>query len=103
MLLAIDIGNTEVTLGLFEGKRIVLSYRVSSQTRHTADEAALLLRQVAPELGGANGPADAARKAKGSRRAAAKGHDCVIASAVPPQTSIFSEAVRQLRCNAPHE
>ncbi len=103
MLLAIDIGNTEVTLGLFEGKRIVRSYRVSSETRRTADEAALLLRQVAPELGGANGAADAARKAKGSRRAAAKGHDCVIASVVPPQTSIFSEAVRQLLGKAPHE
>ena len=80
MLLTIDIGNTEVTLGLFEAKRIVRSYRVSSETRRTADEAALLLRQIAPELAGTNGAAEPAKKAKGSRRATAKEHDCVIAA-----------------------
>jgi type III pantothenate kinase len=102
MLLAIDVGNTEVTLGLFEGRRLVRSYRVSSETRRTADEAALLLRQIAPELAGTNGAAEASRKAKGSRRAAAREHDCVIASVVPPQTAIFVEAVRQLLGKAPH-
>jgi type III pantothenate kinase len=103
MLLAIDIGNTEVTLGLFEGKRIVRSYRVSSETRRTTDEAALLLRQIAPELAGTNGAAEGARKAKRSRRAIAREHDCVIASVVPPRTAIFAEAVKQLLGKAPHE
>jgi type III pantothenate kinase len=102
MLLAIDIGNTEVTLGLFEAKRIVRSYRVSSETRRTADEAALLLRQVAPELTGTNGAAEAVKKAKGSRRATAREHDCIIASVVPPQTAIFADAVRQLLGKTPH-
>src|SRR5512144_1967398 len=103
MLLAIDIGNTEVTLGLFEGRKLVRSYRVSSETRRTADEAALLLRQIAPELAGANGAAEGARKPRGARRAAAAAHACVLASVVPPQTAIFAEAARHLLGKAPLE
>jgi len=103
MLLAIDIGNTEVTLGLFEGRRLVRSYRVSSETRRTADEAALLLRQIAPELAGTNGAAEPKQKPRGSRRAVAAGHVCVVASVVPPQTAIFSDAAKQLLGKAPIE
>jgi type III pantothenate kinase len=103
MLLAIDIGNTEVTLGLFDGGKLKRSYRVSSETRRTADEAALLLRQIAPELAGMNGAAEPAAKGKGSRRAVAAAHESVMASVVPPQTAIFAEAVKQLLGKAPHE
>lgn len=78
MLLAIDIGNTEVTLGLFERARLLRSFRVSSETRRTADEAALLLAQAFPE----------AKRGAGGR--------AVIASVVPPQTPLFAEAVRRL-------
>lgn len=103
MLLAIDIGNTEVTLGLFEGRRLVRSYRVSSETRRTADEAGLLLRQIAPELTGTNGAAEGAKKARGAKRAVASEHACVVASVVPPQTAIFAEAARHLLGRAPLE
>jgi type III pantothenate kinase len=103
MLLAIDIGNTEVTLGLFEARKLARSYRVSSETRRTADEAALLLRQIAPELAGTNGAAERAEKARGARRAVGAEHACVIASVVPPQTAIFAEAVKQLLGKAPLE
>ncbi|MGE5178749.1 MAG: type III pantothenate kinase [Bacteroidota bacterium] len=103
MLLAIDIGNTEVTLGLFEGRKLVRSYRVSSETRRTADEAALLLRQIAPELAGTNGAAERTEKARGAKRAVGAEHACVIASVVPPQTAIFAEAVKQLLGRAPLE
>ncbi len=103
MLLAIDIGNTEVTLGLFDGGKLKRSYRVSSETRRTADEAALLLRQIAPELAGMNGAAEPAAKGKGARRATAAPHASVMASVVPPQTAIFAEAVKQLLGKAPHE
>jgi len=103
MLLAIDIGNTEVTLGLFEGRKLTRSYRVSSETRRTSDEAALLLRQIAPELAGANGAADSAAKARGARKRVVSEHACVLASVVPPQTSIFAEATRQVMGKAPLE
>jgi type III pantothenate kinase len=103
VLLAIDIGNTEVTLGLFDGRKLARSYRVSSETRRTADEAALLLRQIAPELAGTNGAAESSKKARGARRAVAAGHACVLASVVPPQTAIFAEAARHLLGKAPLE
>ena len=103
MLLAIDIGNTEVTLGLFEGRKLVRSYRVSSETRRTADEAVLLLRQIAPELAGTNGAAERTEKARGAKRAVGAAHACVIASVVPPQTAIFADAAKQLLGRAPLE
>jgi type III pantothenate kinase len=78
MLLAIDIGNTDVTLGLFAGKRLVRTFRVSSETRRTVDEATLLLSQVFPE-------------AKSGRA-----RNIVLASVVPAQTRLFADAARRL-------
>jgi type III pantothenate kinase len=44
MLLAIDIGNTNTVLGLFEGDQIASSFRVNTDGRATADEIALQWR-----------------------------------------------------------
>jgi type III pantothenate kinase len=44
MLLAIDIGNTNTVLGVFEGERLVHSWRVRTDSRATADELTLLFR-----------------------------------------------------------
>lgn len=44
MLLAIDVGNTNTVLGLFEGDRLVSSWRVKTDSRTTADEMALTYR-----------------------------------------------------------
>jgi type III pantothenate kinase len=38
MLLAIDIGNTNTVLGVFEGDQLVHSWRVKTDARNTADE-----------------------------------------------------------------
>lgn len=46
MLLAVDVGNTNVTLALFEGERLVADWRLSSLRERTADEMALELRQL---------------------------------------------------------
>lgn len=43
MLLAIDVGNTQTVLGLFEGKEVVQHWRVATDARRTADELAVLL------------------------------------------------------------
>jgi type III pantothenate kinase len=94
VLLAIDIGNTEVTLGLFTGRKLARSFRVSSETRRTADEAGLLLRHVFPEL---------ERRPGGAAEADAAGARAVLASVVPPQTPIFIEAVKRLLGRAPLE
>ena len=38
MLLAIDIGNTNIKYGIFDGDDLVASFRVSSRISRTADE-----------------------------------------------------------------
>ena len=46
MLLAFDIGNTNLTLGLFEGDRLETSWRLETVHTRTEDEYALLVRQL---------------------------------------------------------
>ena len=38
MLLAIDLGNTNIKYGVFDGEKLVASFRVSSRINRTADE-----------------------------------------------------------------
>jgi type III pantothenate kinase len=44
MLLAIDVGNTNTVLGLFDGAELLRSYRVKTDARSTADEILLTFR-----------------------------------------------------------
>ncbi|MFL6076298.1 MAG: type III pantothenate kinase [Mycobacteriales bacterium] len=44
MLLAIDIGNTNTVLGVFDEEKLVESWRVNTDPRATADELALMYR-----------------------------------------------------------
>lgn len=44
MLLTIDVGNTQTTLGLFDGEDVVEHWRISTDSRRTADELAVLLQ-----------------------------------------------------------
>src|ERR1700730_795964 len=46
MRLAIDVGNTNVTLALFEGEQLVADWRVTSHRERTADEVAVELRHL---------------------------------------------------------
>lgn len=38
MLLTVDVGNTNITLGLFEGDKIVATFRITTQAAKTSDE-----------------------------------------------------------------
>src|SRR5215208_6383135 len=49
MLLAVDIGNTNTVLGVFDDDRLIESWRVKTDARDTADELALTYRGL---LGG---------------------------------------------------
>jgi type III pantothenate kinase len=42
----VDVGNTNVTLALFDGERLVADWRVTSHRARTADELAVELRQL---------------------------------------------------------
>lgn len=44
MLLAIDIGNTNTVLGVFDGEKLDASWRIKTDARNTADELALTFR-----------------------------------------------------------
>lgn len=46
MLLAIDIGNTNTVVGLFRGEALLESWRVATSVTRTADENAVLLREL---------------------------------------------------------
>ena len=46
MLIAIDIGNTNITIGLFLDSELISTWRFSTDSRKTSDEYGLLLQQV---------------------------------------------------------
>lgn len=46
MLLAIDVGNTNITLGIFEGKELKGQFRMTSQQSRTSDEYGIALRDL---------------------------------------------------------
>ncbi len=44
MLLAVDVGNTQTVLGLFEDNRLTEQFRVGTDRTHTGDELAVMIR-----------------------------------------------------------
>jgi type III pantothenate kinase len=75
MLLALDIGNSQLTLGVFEGSRLVTTLRVATDARKLADEYGLLLSNLLNlnEI-------DTSRVS-----------DVCMCSVVPPLTPVFEE------------
>lgn len=51
MLLAVDIGNTNVVAGVFEGDQLKMSWRLATDRRKTADEYAAALRSLLDHRG----------------------------------------------------
>lgn len=80
MLLVIDVGNTETTLGLCDGEIVTDHWRVTTDAARTPDEVFLLLRSL---LAAADLPMDAAKGA-------------AIGSVVPAVTGPLREAVARL-------
>ena len=80
MILAIDIGNTHIVIGCMDGDDIKRVFRISTNSKRTADEYAAQMNSV---LG-----------FYGIERAAIDG--AVISSVVPPLTRVFKDAVRLL-------
>jgi type III pantothenate kinase len=78
MLLAIDIGNTNITLGAFDGERLTATFRLTTDTGRMPDEYALAVVQLLPLKGVSASSIDAV----------------VICSVVPPLTPSFLELCR---------
>ena len=51
MLLAVDAGNTNVALGLFDGARLAADWRISTRKEATSDELGVLFRALFVEAG----------------------------------------------------
>lgn len=79
MLLALDIGNTNVTIGLFEGETLRATWRLATDPRRMKDEYAVLLHHLM-RLGGVD-----------PRRV----EDAVLCSVVPPLTGTFEDLCRE--------
>ncbi|HTY62279.1 MAG TPA: type III pantothenate kinase [Acidobacteriota bacterium] len=79
MFFAIDIGNTNITIGLYEGETLGPRWRLATGHDKTADEYGALLMGLF-------------RRAKIS---AADVHAAAMASVVPPLTGVFVEVCRQ--------
>ena len=48
MLLAIDVGNTNITMGVFENENLVATWRMATDTNRMPDEYAILIRNMLP-------------------------------------------------------
>jgi type III pantothenate kinase len=79
MLLAVDVGNTNIVYGVFDGTRLVHRFRVESSRGRTADEYAVTLRQLLSMCDVAPADIDAA----------------IVASVVPALTEPMLELVRR--------
>ena len=78
-LLAADIGNTNLTLGLFEAGRLVGSWRGTTQATSTDDEVAVLVAGLLALDGHRLGELDAV----------------AMASVVPPMTTTFARMISE--------
>ena len=79
MLLTIDIGNTNVSLGVFEGQRLACRCRLSTDWRRLPDEYGLIITNILSMKGVAPTDIDGASMC------------CVV----PPLTSTFEEVCRE--------
>ncbi len=75
MLLAVDIGNTNVTFGVFEGEKLVNTWRMATDANKMPDEYGVFLLNLV----------------RMARLEPAKIHGIAMCSTVPPLISVFQE------------
>jgi type III pantothenate kinase len=85
MLLAVDIGNTNIVFGLYEGEALRHTFRASTVRTRTEDEYGVLLQQML-ELRGIDSKTIQA---------------AIIASVVPPLTDVMADAIRHAFAREP--
>ena len=51
MLLVIDVGNTNITLGIFDGEKVSGTFRMKSKQPRTSDEYGIMLRELVERHG----------------------------------------------------
>ena len=79
MLLAVDIGNSNIVLGLYDGKRLRDSWRAATDPRRTADEYAVVVYEFLARRGYNIEQID----------------DCAVSSVVPALTPVFRDLAKR--------
>ena len=51
MLLALDVGNTNITIGVFQRKEIIESFRITTKQPRTSDEFGMIISDLIREKG----------------------------------------------------
>jgi type III pantothenate kinase len=85
MLLAIDIGNTETTVGVFDGEQKKAAFQMTTSIHRTADENAVLMLSILNNRG----------------LEASDIKEVVLCSVVPPLTAIFDDMIKRYFNTAP--
>lgn len=85
MLLVIDVGNSNIVLGIYEGTVLVRNWRLSTDKSRTSDEYAVLLHSLFGQAG--------------LSFAVIRG--VIISSVVPPLTGIMEAVARDFFCHEP--
>jgi len=80
MLLAIDIGNTTVAVGVFDGSKLIKDWKVRTERDKTADEYGIMLLELLRSAG--LQPDSVA--------------DVIFSSVVPPLTPVFQDLSRNM-------
>ena len=78
-LLAVDVGNTNTVLGLYEGDRLLRHWRLTTRREATADEIVLSVRGLLEASGGRQAP-----------------REVIVASVVPSLKFPMRQALRQI-------
>ena len=80
MLLAIDIGNTSIAIGVFEGQSLVQNWKIQSERERTSDEYGITLLNLL--------------SVSGLEVSSIK--SAILSSVVPPLTPVFQELTRHI-------
>src|SRR5512140_3744892 len=78
MLLTIDVGNTNTVLGVFDGSRLLVHWRLTTRREQTADEYGILVRNLFASSSIEQGAVDSV----------------ALASVVPPLTPVIAALAR---------
>ncbi len=78
MLIAVDVGNTHIVVGLFQGDKITHNWRIASDRHKTEDEYGLIFQFMLNHAGVTTGSLDGG----------------IIASVVPPLTPTLQKTMR---------
>ncbi len=79
MLLVIDVGNTNIVLGLFEGNRLLHNWRIATKKNKTDDEFGIQIRQLFQAVGLTEPQLDS----------------IAMASVVPPVNAVLEAALKK--------